>query len=189
MVPSCTNDKSSICTTWIKWCRPVQTTRAVYVLHGLNGAVLYKQQELYMYYMDSMVPSCTNDKSCICTTWIQWCRPVQTTRQEPCTNNKSSICTTWIKWCRPVQMTRAVYVLHGLNGAVLYKQQELYMYYMDSMVPSCTNDKSSICTNNKSCIWCIDSMVPSCTNNKTWIKWCNGAVLYKRQELYMYYMD
>ena len=80
-------------------------TRAVYVLHGLNGAVLYKRQELYMYYMDSMVPSCTNNKSCICTTWIKWCRPVQT--------------------------TRAVYVLHGLNGAVLYKRQELYMYYMD----------------------------------------------------------
>ena len=105
MVPSCTNDKSSICTTWIQWCRPVQTTRAVYVLHGLNGAVLYKRQELYMYYMDSMVPSCTSDKS--------------------------SICTTWIQWCRPVQMTRAVYVLHGFNGAVLYKRQELYMYHMD----------------------------------------------------------
>ena len=112
MVPSCTNNKSCICTTWIQWCRPLQTTRAVYVLHGFNGAVLYKQQELYMYYMDSMVPSCTNNKSCICTTWIQWCRPVQT--------------------------TRAVYVLHGFNGAVLYKQQELYMYYMDSMAPSCT---------------------------------------------------
>ena len=181
MVPSCTNDKSSICTTWIKWCRPVQTTRTVYVLHGLNGAVLYKQQEQYMYYMVSMVLSCTNDKSSICTTWIQWCRPVQTTDSmvPACTNNKSSICTTWFKWCRPVQMTRAVYVLHGFNGAVLYKQQELYMYYMDSMVPSCTNNKSSICT--------------------TWIKWCrpvqmtravyvlhglNGAVLYKQQELY-----
>jgi hypothetical protein len=103
MVPSCTNEKSCICTTWIQWCRPVQTTTAVYVLHKFNGAVLYKRQELYMYYMDSMVPSCTNDKSCICTTWIKWCRPVQT--------------------------TRAVYVLHGLNGAVLYKWQELYMYY------------------------------------------------------------
>ena len=87
MVPSCTNDKSCICTTWIKWCRPVQTTRAVYVLHGLNGAVLYKRQELYKYYV--------------------------------------------IKWCRPVQMTRAVYVLHGVNGAVLYKRQELYKYYVD----------------------------------------------------------
>ena len=95
MVPSCTNDKSCICTTWIQWCRPIQMTRAVYVLHGINGAVLYKQQELYMYYMDSIVPSCTNNKSCICTTWIKWCRPVQT--------------------------TRAVYVLHGFNGAVLYK--------------------------------------------------------------------
>ena len=126
MVPSCTNDKSCICTTWIKWCRPVQMTRAVYVPHGLNGAVLYKRQELYMYYMDSMVPSCTSDKS--------------------------SICTTWIQWCRPVQATRAVYVLHGLNGVVLYKRQEQYMYYMDSMVPSCTNDKSSLCT--------------------TWIQWC-----------------
>jgi succinate dehydrogenase/fumarate reductase cytochrome b subunit len=173
MVPSCTNDKSCISTTWIQWFRPVQTTSAVYVLHGLNGALLYKQQELYMYYIDSMVPSCTNNKSCICTTWIQWCRPVQMTRavyvlhrfngavlykqQElymyymdsmvpSCTNNKSCICTTWIQWCRPVQMTRAVYVLHRLNGAVLYKQQELYMYYMDSMAPSCTNDKSSICT-------------------------------------------
>ena len=73
--------------------RPIKTTRAVYVLHGFNGAVLYKRQELYKYYMDSMVPSCTNDKS--------------------------SICTTWIKWCPPVQTTRAVYVLHGLNGAVL----------------------------------------------------------------------
>ena len=123
-----------------------------------------------MYYMDSMVPSCTNNKSCICTTWIQWCRPdkssicttwikwcrpVQMTRAvyvlhgfngASCTNNKSCICTTWIQWCRPVQMTRAVYVLHGLNGAVLYKRQELYMYYIDSMVSSFTNDKSCICT-------------------------------------------
>ena len=62
MVPSCTNDKSSICTAWIQWCLPVKTTRAVYVLHGFNGAVLYKRQEQYMYCMDSMV------------------RPVQTTR-------------------------------------------------------------------------------------------------------------
>ena len=140
MVPSCTNNKSCICTTWIQWCCPVQTTRAVYVLHGFNGAVLYKQQELYMYYIDSMVPSCTNNKSSICTTWIKWCRPVQMTRAvyvlhgfngASCTNNKSCICTTWIQWCRPVQTTRAVYVLHGLNGAVLYKQQELYMYCMD----------------------------------------------------------
>ena len=36
----------------IQWRRPVQTTRAVYVLHRLNGAVLYKQQEQYMYCMD-----------------------------------------------------------------------------------------------------------------------------------------
>ena len=70
-----------------------------------------------------MVPSCTNDKSCICTTWIKWCRPVQTTR--------AVYVLRRIKWCRPVQMTRAVYVLHGLNGAVLYKRQELYKYYMD----------------------------------------------------------
>ena len=165
MVPSCTNNKSSICTAWIKWCRPVQTTRAVYVLHGFNGAVLYKQQELYMYYMDSMVPSCTNNKSCICTTWIQWvpsctnnkssictawikwCRTngLYVLMVPSCTNNKSCICTTWIQWCRPVQTTRAVYVLHGFNGAVLYKQQELY--------------KSSICT--------------------TWIQWCRLYCTYK----------
>ena len=90
---SCKNDKSCICTTWIQWCRPIQMKRAVYVPHGLNGALLYKRQELYMYYMNSMVPSCTNNKSCICTTWIQW--------------------------RRPVQMTRTVYVPYGLNGAVL----------------------------------------------------------------------
>ena len=98
-------DKCSICTTLIKWCRPVHTTRAVYVLHGLNGAVIYKRQEQYMYYMDQKVSYCTNDKNCICTPWIKWCRPVQT--------------------------TRAVYVLHGLNVAVIYKRQEQYMYYMD----------------------------------------------------------
>ena len=143
MVPSCTNNKSSICTTWIKWCRPVKTTRAVYVLHGFNGT------------------SCTNDKSCICTTWIQW--------------------------CRPVQMTRAVYVLHGFSGAVLYKRQELYICCMDSMVPSCKNDKSSICT--AWIQWCRPVQTTravyvlhefngtSCTNDKscictTSIKWC-----------------
>ena len=158
MVPSCKNDKSCICTTSIQWCHPVQTKRAVYVPHKLNSSVLYKRQELYIYPMDWIVSSCTNDNS--------------------------SICTTWIKWCRPVQTTRGVYVLHGLNGAVIYKQQELYMYYIYSVVPSCTNDNSSIRT--------------------TWIKWCrpgqttravyvlhglNGAVINKRQELYMYYMD
>jgi hypothetical protein len=77
-----------VCTGRHQWIHVVQ-----YVPHGFNGAVLYKRQELYMYYMDSMVPSCTNNKSCICTTWIQW--------------------------RRPVQMTRTVYVPHGLNGAVL----------------------------------------------------------------------
>ena len=124
MVPSCTNEKSSIYTTWIQWCRPVQTKRAVYVPHGLNGTVLYKRQEQYMYYMDSMVSSCTNDKSCICTTWIKFV--------PSCTNEKSNICTAWIKWCRPVQTKRAVYVLHEfINGTVLYKRQELYMYHID----------------------------------------------------------
>jgi hypothetical protein len=140
MVSSCTNNKSSIYTTWIKWCRPVQTERAVYVLHGFNGA------------------SCTNEKSCICTTWI--------------------------KWCRPVQMTRAVYILHGLNGTVLYKRQELYMYYMDLMVPSCTNDKSCISTT-----WIIWYRSVQTTRAVYVLHGLNGAVLYKRQEQYMYYMD
>jgi hypothetical protein len=141
MVPSCTSDKSCICGIVQKthavaifdmkgYITPCSTYTALVVCtgrhhlihvvhiqllsfvqddtieHGLNGAVLYKRKEQYIYYMDSMVPSCTNEKSCICTTWIKWCRPVQT--------------------------TRAVYVLHGLNGAVLYKRQEQYMYCMDS---------------------------------------------------------
>ena len=211
MLPFCTSDKSCICTTWIKWCRPVQTKRAVYILHGFNGAVLYKRKEQYIYYMDSMVLSWTNEKSCICTTSIKWCRPVQTTRavyvlhglngavlykrQEQymyymdsmvssCTNDKSCICTTWIKWCRPVQTTRAVYVLHEFNGTVLYKRKELYMYYMNSMVPSCTNDKSCICTT--SIKWCR----PVQTTRAVYVlHGLNGAVLCKRKELYMYYMN
>jgi hypothetical protein len=144
MVPSCTNDKSCICTTWIKWCRPVQTTRAVYVLHGFNGAVLYKRQEQYKYYMDSMVPhhlihvvliqllSFVQDGT-IESMWYIYssCRLYRTAPLNPCsTYTALVVCTGRHHWIHVVhiqlllfeQTKRAVYVTHGFNGADLYKR-------------------------------------------------------------------